>query len=173
LGSEDISWTQEFASVEKSLLKFAARLAFMVITLGAPIGCSFSDDRKEAERLAEQYFAKMQGGDVEGALALYSARFFAVTSRADWRAFLENQRARCGAPKSHSLVTWKVFNAFGTNAGATTTLVYNVQYSSCQVSEKLTFFKPSGGKIQIQAHFLQPKTGTQRVERDLQATLTT
>jgi len=166
-------WTRESAPVGNSIRIRAARLAVMIITLSAAIGCSFSEDRKEAEQLAEQYFAKMQEGDVEGILSLYSARFFAVTSRADWRAFLENQRARCGGPKTHSLVTWNVFNAFGTNAGATTTLVYNVQYSSCQVSEKMIFFKPSGGKIQIQGHFLQPKAGTQGVERDSQTTLKT
>ena len=167
------SWVRELDSAEKSILKRAARVAVMVVTLCMAVGCSFSEDKKDAEQLAEQYFAKMQGGDVEGALSLYSARFYDITSRADWRAFLQNQRARCGTPKTHSLVTWNVFNAFGTNAGTTTTLVYDVQYSSCQVSEKMTFFKPSGGKIQIQGHFLQPKAGIQSDKIDSQVTLKT
>lgn len=145
----------------------------MMAALCAAIGCSFSQDRKEAEELAEQYFAKMQAGDVEGVLSLYSAHFYGVTSRADWLTFLENQRARCGAPKTHTLVTWNVFNAFGTNAGTTTTLVYDVQYSSCRVSEKMIIFKPSGGNIQIQGHFLAPKAGTHDEKGDSQATLST
>jgi hypothetical protein len=144
-----------------------------MVSLCAAIGCSFSDNRKEAEQLAEKYFSAMQAGEIEGVLPLYSARFYAATSRADWLAFLQNQRARCGPPKTHSLVTWNVLNMFGTNAGSTTTLVYDVQYSSCRVSEKMTIFKPSGGKIQIQGHFLTPKAGIQNDKGDSQPTLTT
>jgi hypothetical protein len=75
------------------------RTVVMMAAMCTVIGCSFSGDRKEAEQLAEQYFAKMQGGDNEGVLALYSARFYEATSRADWLAILESQRARCGTPK--------------------------------------------------------------------------
>jgi hypothetical protein len=145
----------------------------MLVALHAAVGCSFSEDRKQAEQLAELYFSTIQGGDIEGVLSLYSARFYEVTSRADWVAFLENQRARCGTPKTHSLVTWNVLNSFGTNAGTTTTLVYDVQYSSCRVSEKMTLFKPSGEKIQIQGHFLTPKAGIQNDKEDSRATLKT
>jgi hypothetical protein len=145
----------------------------MAVPLCAALGCSFSDNRMEAEQLAERYFSTMQGGDIEAVLPLYSARFYAVTSRAEWLAFLQNQRARCGTPKSHSLVTWNVLNSFGTNAGITTTLVYDVEYSSCRVSEKMTIFKSSGGKIQIQGHFLTPKTKIQNDNGDSQPTLTT
>ena len=145
----------------------------MLMALCAAIGCSFSDNRKEAEQLAEKYFSTMQGEDLEGVLRLYSARFYLVTPRADWLAFLQNQRSRCGTPKSHTLVTWNVLNSFGTNSGTTTTLVYDVQYASCRVSEKMTIFKPSGGKIQIQGHFLTPKAGIQNDKVDSQPTLTT
>jgi hypothetical protein len=151
----------------------AVRVAVVLVALCAAVGCSFSEDRKDAEQLAEQYFAKMQGGDLEGVLSLYSVKFYEVTSRADWLAFLQNQVARCGAPKTHSLVTWHVLNTFGTNAGSTTTLVYDVQYSSCRVSEKMTLFKPSGGPIQIQGHFLTPKAGIQNEQRESPATLKT
>jgi hypothetical protein len=146
--------------VENGITSRAVRASVVLFALYAAMGCSFSKDREEAEQLGEQYFSKMQGGDMDGALSLYSTRFYEVTSRADWLAFLQNQRARCGTPKTHSLVTWNVLNTFGTNAGTTTTLVYDVQYSSCRVSEKMTIFKPSGGRIQIQGHFLTPKAGT-------------
>jgi hypothetical protein len=151
----------------------AAPVAVLLVALSAALGCSFSQDKKQAQQLAERYFATLQAGDVEGVLSLYSARFYEVTSRAKWRAFLENQRLRCGAPKSHSLVTWNVFSAFGTNAGTTTTLVYDVQYSSCRVSEKMTLFKPSGGNVQIQGHFLTPKAGAQNDKADSQSALST
>lgn len=159
--------------VHLGALKRAAQFAVIAAAASAAIGCGFSEERKQAEELAEQYFAKMQAGDVEGVLSLYSTRFFEVTSRADWLVFLEEQRARCGTPKTHSLINWNVLSTFGTNAGTRTTLVYDVQYSSCRVSEKMTIFKPSGGKIQIQVHFLTPKAGTQSNQVDLQATLKT
>ena len=149
------------------------RASLVIAALCTLIGCSFSGDRKEAEQLAEQYFAKMQGGDNEGVLALYSARFYETTPRADWLAILEGQRARCGTPKTHVLVSWNVFSSFGTNSGVRTTLVYDVQYSTCRMSEKMTIFKPSGGEIQIQGHLLTPKAELQNDKRESQATLST
>jgi hypothetical protein len=115
----------------------------------------------------------MQGGDIEGALSLYSAGFYEVTSRAEWQVLLENQRDRCDAPKTHTLVSWNVFNAFGTNAGTRTTLVYDVQYSSCRVSEKMITFKPDDGKIQIQGHWLKKQPGKQGDKGESQVTLKT
>jgi hypothetical protein len=156
-----------------AIARHAARVGVMAATLCAAMGCGFSKERQEAEQLAELYFANLQSENIEGALSLYSARFYEVTSRADWLAFLENQRARCGKPKSHSLVTWNVFSSIGTNAGTRTTLLYDVEYSRCRVSEKLTIFKPSGGKIQIQGHFLKPKEGMQNDKEDPQATFRT
>jgi hypothetical protein len=34
------------------------------------------------------------------------------------------------------------------------------------MSEKMIFFKPSGGKIQIQGHFVTPKAGIQNDKDD-------
>ena len=144
------------------------RASLLIAAVCTVIGCSFSGDRKEAEQLAEQYFAKMRGGDIGGVLPLYSARFYEATSRADWLAILESQRTRCGTPKSHKLISWNVFSSFGTNSGVRTTLVYDVQYSSCRMSEKMTIFKPSGAEIQIQGHLLTPKVGIQSDKRESQ-----
>ena len=148
-------------------------VAVMITVLCTVMGCSFSKDREEAEQLAEQYFLEMVSGNIEDVLSLYSPQFYEVTSRAEWLTFLENQRARCGTPKTYSLVTWNVFSSIGTNSGTRTTLVYDVEYSRCRVSEKLTVFKPSGGKIQIQGHFLTPKAGTQNDKGESHATLST
>jgi hypothetical protein len=160
---------RRFDAADIGIASRAARVVLMLAALCGAIACSFSEGRKEAEQLAEQYFTKMQGGDIEGALSLYSARFYEVTSRAEWLAFLENQRARCGKPKTHPLVSWNVVSSFGTNAGTTTTLVYEVQYTNCRASEKMIIFKPAHGKIQIQGHFLTPKAGIQGDNDDSQA----
>ena len=149
------------------------QMVIMVAAVCLALGCGFSKDIKQAEDLAEQYFAKIQAGDLAGVLPLYSARFFEATSRTDWLDFLEQQRARCGTPKTHSLISWNVLSTFGTNAGIRTTLVYDVQYSSCRVSETMTIFKPAGGEIQIQGHFLRPKAGLQNEKGNPQETLKT
>jgi hypothetical protein len=130
----------------------------MLLALCGAMGCSFSSDRKEAEQLAEEYFAKMKGGDIEGVLPFYSAGFYEETSPTEWRTILEDQRARCGVPQSYSLVNWNVFSSFGSNSGTRTTLIYAVRYSRCRVRETLTTFKPSGGNIQIQRHVLKRDT---------------
>jgi len=143
----------------------------MLVALCA--ACGFSADRKEAEQLAERYFADIQAADFEGALSLYSPRFYEVTTRAEWLGFLQDQRARCGAPTAHSLAKWNVFSSFGTNSGTRTTLVYDVQYSTCRMSETMTIFKPSAGKIQIQGHFMKPKAGLQNDKVQSEPTLNT
>jgi hypothetical protein len=164
---------REMTSMEIGIRKRAARVALMLVAVCVAMGCSLSRNKKEAEQLAEQYFSEMMSGDIEDVLSLYSAQFYALTSRVEWLTFLENQRARCGTPKTYALVTWNVFSSFGTNSGTRTTLVYDVQYSRCRVSEKITTFKPSGGKIQIQGHFLTPKAGIQNEKGEWQATLKT
>jgi hypothetical protein len=128
-----------------------------VILVAWCAGCGFTEGRKEAEQLAEQYFVKARADDLDGMMSLYSPRFFAVTSRDHWREILEEQRSRCGTPQSHALISWKVLSSVGSNAGVRTTLVYDVKYSSCQVAETLIIFKPSGGENQIQGHFFRQK----------------
>ncbi len=43
-------------------------------------------------------------------------------------------------------------------------------FPSPQFSEKMTLFKPSGGKIRIQGHFLTPKPGFLGSKGEAQAT---
>jgi hypothetical protein len=138
-----ISWTPGWGVV----------LAAAFVALCA--GCSFSEDKNEAEQFAEHYFAKVKSEDMEGILALYSPRFYEMTSRDKWKGILEDVRSRCGTPQSHSLVNWNVVNSFGSNSGTRTTLTYDVKYSSCRIAETMTVFKPSKGAIQIQGHFFR------------------
>jgi hypothetical protein len=156
---------------ERRLRSKAVHVAVMLAVLCA--GCSFSGDKKEAEQLADQYFAKIQGEDLEGALSLYSARFYEATSRSDWLGVLESQRARCGTPKTHTLIAWNVFSSFGTNGGVRTTLTYDVQYSNCRMSEKMITFKPDDGIIQIQGHWLKKEPRKQDDKGESQVTLKT
>lgn len=159
--------------VERLLGRGGGRAVVILVALCAAMSCGFSEGKKEAEALAERYFLRVQNGDIEGALLLYSPRFYQVTSRVDWRKFLEAQRDRCGTPKTHKLVSWNVFSSIGTNAGVRTILVYDVQYTRCQMSEKITTFKPDDGETQIQGHFLRKEAGSQDDKAESQVTLKT
>lgn len=150
-----------------------AGAGLLLLSIATCVGCAFSADRKEAEQLAEQYFATVRAEDLDAVLSLYSPRFFATTPREEWRKFLGEQRSRCGTPQSHALVNWDVLNSIGSNSGVRTTLVYDVQYLSCRMFETITAFKPSGGKMQIQGHFFKPKDRDILERKDSSETMTT
>jgi hypothetical protein len=138
--------------IQMLIVRGTAILAAVV--LGLIASCDFSQGRDEASAVAEKYFASMRGGDITGALSLYSERFYKATSRKTWLEFLNGVRARCGAPKSHSLKTWNVTKLFGTDRGTRATLQYDVQYSTCKMSEKMTIFIPDGGDGKIEGHLV-------------------
>jgi hypothetical protein len=133
--------------------------AFLILSLAlamaAASACGSYASRNDAEAFAERYFAALQGGDVSGALALYSPKFFEGTPRGEWLATLQGVRERCGMPTSHSLENWVVTNRIGTDSGSSATLVYDVKYASCRLSETLVVFKPEGGEDKILRHILK------------------
>ena len=137
----------------------SANRVFKVIGVGLVIvaasACDFSESRDDGEAFAERYFAAMSSDDLTGALALYSPRFFDGTPRDQWLATLKNLRERCGLPASHTLKTWMVTNTVGTNGGSNTTLVYDVKYSSCRLTETLVVSKPDSGEDKIIRHVLK------------------
>jgi hypothetical protein len=130
-----------------------ARVILVAVTVSATAACGLTEGRQEAEAVADRYFAAIGAGDITGALSLYSERFYKVTPREKWLEWLNDVRARCGAPKSHSQTNWKVMSSVGSNGGTRVTLVYDVRYASCSVSETMMIFKPRGGEMQIEGHF--------------------
>jgi len=131
----------------------------LLLCLGVAIAtasaCGFYASRNEAQAFAERYFTALNGADVTPALALYSPRFFEGTPRDQWLATLQGVRERCGMPTSHSLENWVVTNHLGTDSGSSATLVYDVKYASCRLSETLVVFKPDGGEDKIVRHILK------------------
>jgi hypothetical protein len=125
------------------------------LAIAAASACGFYASRNEAEAFAERYFAALNGADVTGALAFYSPGFFEGTPRDQWLATLQGVRERCGMPTSHSLENWVVTDHLGTDSGSSATLVYDVKYASCRLSETLVVFKPEGGEDKIVRHVLK------------------
>ena len=133
--------------------------ALLILPLGLAIAaassCGFYEGRNDAEAFAERYFAALNGDDVTRALAFYSSKFFEGTPRDQWLATLQGVRERCGMPGSHTLENWVVTNHLGTDSGSSATLVYDVRYASCRLSETMVVFKPEGGEDKIVRHILK------------------
>jgi hypothetical protein len=121
----------------------------------AASACDFSESRQDAEAFAERYFAARSADDASGALAFYSPKFFAGTPRDQWLATLQGVRERCGTLRSHALKNWMVTNQVGTQSGSTTTLIYDVNYTSCRLTETMVVSRPDGGEDKIIRHVLK------------------
>jgi len=124
-------------------------LAALASALAA--SCGMSESREESVAIADRYFAAISTGDVASALGFYSPQFFAATPRADMERILKDLAQRCGKVNSHKLVAWTTTTPFGASASKTV-LVYDVQYSNCEVKETMSISKPDGGAAQIVGH---------------------
>jgi hypothetical protein len=113
--------------------------------------CSFQSD-SDNRALIERYFSLAGANDLDGALKLYSDRFFTSTSRSEWRQVLNGLHERCGAIRAHTLSNWSQLNSFGSAAGSRSVLVYEVSYDRCRVAEAFTVFKPTDGTPAIVGH---------------------
>lgn len=130
-------------------------ISALVVLAALLASCGFSENKVDAERLVDHYFEVVAGPDVAAALSLYSPQFFEVTPRDNWANTLKQIRDRCGTPKSHTLKTWSVNSRFGTNGGSSATLVYDVEYTQCHMSETITTFRPDGGERKIIGHYFK------------------
>jgi hypothetical protein len=106
--------------------------------------CGAADDRKEAESIAGLYFDAVAAQRPSDALDQRDSQFFWTFSREAILARLNEIRTRCGLPTAHALTSWKV-QRFGTDSARTSTLVYDVQYTSCRTSETIMVQRPDGG----------------------------
>jgi hypothetical protein len=98
--------------------------------------------RPDAEAVAKQYFAAIQAKDIERALDLYDARFYAQTPRDEWRQMLQNLGTKLGDLKSYQQVGWNVQTMTGTAGhGHYCELRFHVTYSKYASDETLVLFR--------------------------------
>jgi len=135
------------------------RLAAVTGIASLLASCGMSESREESIAVADRYFAAMSTGDVAAALRFYSEKFFATTPRPEFERTLTDLTQRCGKVTSHKLASWATNSTIGTNAGSTTMLLYDVQYSACETSETMKIFKADGGAPQIVAHAIKVQQG--------------
>jgi len=131
-------------------------VAITLIVLSAlQSGCGFTDSRDKAQVRAEEYFATLQAGHIDGALDLYGPAFFEVTARDKWDSQLRNLQSRAGKVQHYELLGWNVNTRAGTNAGTTVTLNYDVTYEHGRTQEQLVLnAKPKGDYAIVGHQFL-------------------
>jgi hypothetical protein len=147
-------------------LEISPRILAVAVVTALICSCGFSEDKTEAMGLADRYFVAAADSDIEATLPFYSSRFFEATPRDDWTRTLGGVRSRCGIPKSHTLNTWNASSRIGTNGGSTVTLIYDVEYAHCRISETISTFRPDGGERQIIGHYFKLEDASlRRVEK--------
>lgn len=116
-------------------------------------GCGMKQEKATAEAVATNLFAKVQLGDFDSAMSLYSPKFFEQTSKDEWKSLLGNLQKKLGSLESYELVTWNFKKqAHTSGSGTYWVLQYKVTYSKYPATETVTVFKPVGGTFQILGH---------------------
>jgi hypothetical protein len=116
-----------------------ALFALAALTLG---GCSFAQDKKDAEAVLTRHFQTISTNDFDAAMAAYSPQFFEKTTKDEWTKALTKLSGKLGTYQSHTITAWRVFQNIGTSgAGTTVSLQCEVTYSKHPATESFTLFK--------------------------------
>jgi hypothetical protein len=119
--------------------------------------CDLQENSEQDRALADRYFAASAAGDYETVLSLYSQQFFAKTTREQFRDLLMSVHTRCGAPKTHVLKGSTITSSL-TDGSGQATLIYDVTYDRCRLSEVIRIAKPDNGEPKILGHQLNFQT---------------
>jgi hypothetical protein len=132
------------------------RLPAALMLLALLAACSLEGDA-ESRAVVDRYYASFGAGDINGVLGLYSDRFYSATPRADWSRTLHGMHDRCGAVRSHKLLNWSQSRQLFSDgdSGSRSTLVYDVTYDSCEVTEAFTISRPEDGTPKIMSQSIK------------------
>jgi hypothetical protein len=124
-------------------------LAVLIVSLAGALlsGCGMGEAKGEAELVAQAYFGCIQKTDFDGAMELFSTKFFQATPREDWRAMQEKIGEKLGKLQSYNLVRWNVFK--GKKSGLSGTIVelgYEATYEKYPAQVLMVVYKPVGGE---------------------------
>ena len=117
-------------------------------------GCGFSDSRKAAAEVMEQYFTALKGQDFPSALACYADAFFEDTSRQEWEAQLRHYNRQLGDLESYEAVSWNIQKHAGSNVGTFVRVIYRTRYSRHPAVEQFILTKVQED-YRIVAHRIQ------------------
>lgn len=108
-------------------------------------GCNFNsaylnreEDKKEGEKVADQFYALLQQKDLKKLSPILSNQFKAVTSTQKLNDYLTGTVNKLGEIKSKKLDHWETKVIRGSNPSANYVLYYVVERTKFQAKETLT-----------------------------------
>ncbi|MGM9477897.1 hypothetical protein ACS5PU_15805 [Pedobacter sp. GSP4] len=137
--------------------KFCATL-FALSLLLTLSSCNFNstyinreEDKKDAEKVADQFYALLQKKEFQKVDPLLSTQFKAVTSAVKLNNYLSGALNKLGEIKSEKLDHWESKVVRGTNSSATYVLYYIVERTKFQSKETVTL-AAENNQIKIQGY---------------------
>jgi len=113
------------------------------------ISCNFNktyrnreEDKKEAEKITEKYYALIKENNRQEAFKLIGNKFFETTNKKQLNQMIDDINAECGDKISETQLTnWETFVSVGTNAKSQYVLLYKVKRNVQNTQEKITLEK--------------------------------
>ena len=106
------------------------------------------NDKKDGEKVTEEFYKFMSKNDFAGTYPLYSDEFFTKIDTATSIAYYSQIDSNCGVVVDYKLVDWKTSIIKGTNPMAEYYYVYEVNRERCKTYETF-LLKKEGDKIGI------------------------
>ncbi len=120
-------------------------LLFLFSLLFTATGCNFNsaylnreEDKKEGEKVADQFYALLQQKDLKKLSPILSNQFKAVTSTQKLNDYLTGTINKLGEIKSKKLDHWETKVIRGSNPSANYVLYYVVEREKFQAKETVT-----------------------------------
>lgn len=135
----------------KNLKPFAIAVTVLLL-----FSCQFNssyvnrvEDKDAAEKITNQYFDLLKAKKYDESFALFSDKFWTVTSKEKTKEIFTVTNKKLGALVDIKLDHWETRRVEGTNPSAEYILYYVNKYEKYDAKETLSLTRESDGKIKI------------------------
>jgi hypothetical protein len=139
-------------------MKLLQKLVFSLIILTC-YSCNFNstnlnreEDKQVGEKIMNTFFDDIKKHDYNATFALYSDKFWEVTSRDKMKQIYEMTTKKLGALTNTSVDKWETRIVKGTNSSAEYLYQYKNTYEKGEALETVRLVEEEGGKIKILAY---------------------
>jgi hypothetical protein len=137
------------------------QIVFAICILITVCSCSLSDEKEEAQRIAESFLdERIANGGFEGKKEFYSKLFWNYTNEEDWNNLKFRVDITFGNIKKYSLISRSVKSGTfaGKPPGTYAVLLYSTEYEKGNGQEKLSMYKSDNGEsFKIIGHRIEQK----------------
>jgi len=127
-------------------------ILFILITSGCTFSSTYLDreqDKKDATEVIGEFYYYKQTNDSSKIYALFSSKFYTVTSKEKLNEIFTATQNKLGTLKDTNLGQWQTKIVEGTNPSAEYALQYKNVYEKYTATETFRLMKDNDGKIRI------------------------